>query len=150
MDWNLRRITCRQMMKQLEAIQKLNMPATGWVRTIRKALGMTSIQLAKKCGVSKVRILRIERDEISGHTTLATLEKVAEQLGCRLIYALVPEKDLLLVIEEQAEKKALEKLSYISHSMALEDQKIEATMHQQQVEMLKEKLMEQNIKSIWD
>ena len=85
MDWNLRRITCRQMMKQLEAIQKFNIPAAGWVRTIRKALGMTSIQLAKKCGVSKVRILRIEQDEISGHTTLATLEKVAEQLGCRLI-----------------------------------------------------------------
>ena len=150
MDWSLHKLSCKQLMCQLGPLGEFIMPVDGWVKTIRKALGMTSIQLAKNCNVSKQRILRIQQDEISGHTTLATLEKVAEQLGCKLIYAFVPKVDLLQMIEEQAEKKAVEKLSRISHSMELEDQKVVSKMQEEQIKLLKEKLLEQNIKSLWE
>jgi predicted DNA-binding mobile mystery protein A len=110
---------------------------------------MTTIQLAKRCGLSKQRILRIEQDEILGRTTLATLEKVAQQLECKLVYAFFPQKDLLQMIEDQAEQKALEKLVGISHSMKLENQKIAETIQKEQLELLKEKLIRENIKSLW-
>ncbi|WP_425361840.1 mobile mystery protein A [Candidatus Tisiphia endosymbiont of Mystacides longicornis] len=125
-------------------------PPTGWLKTIRKAIGMSTAQLAKKCAVSTQRILRIEQDEILGRTTLTTLEKTAEQLGCRLVYAFVPKKDFLKIIEEQAEKKALEKLNRISHSMVLEDQKVVNKMQKDQLDLLKDQLMRKNIKSLWE
>lgn len=149
MDWNIRKLTCQQLMRQLDPFDKFSQPTLGWVKTIRKAIGMTTIQLAKRCGLSKQRILRIEQDEILGRTTLATLEKVAQQLECKLVYAFFPQKDLLQMIEDQAEQKALEKLVGISHSMKLENQKIAETIQKEQLELLKEKLIRENIKSLW-
>ncbi len=137
-------------MYQLTPLNGFITPPTGWLKTIRKAIGMSTAQLAKKCAVSTQRILRIEQDEILGRTTLTTLEKTAEQLGCRLVYAFVPKKDFLKIIEEQAEKKALEKLNRISHSMVLEDQKVVNKMQKDQLDLLKDQLMRKNIKSLWE
>lgn len=150
MDWNLRKITCKQLMKQLEPLGSITKPRLGWIRTLRIALGMSLSQLGLKCGFSKQRILRIEQDEVSGNTTLASLDKVAQQLGCKLVYGFLPQKDLLQMIEERSALKALEKLSRISHSMALEDQKVDELAHKAQLSLLKERLMKQNIKTLWD
>lgn len=150
MNSNLRKIACKQLMTQLQPLQQFKIPSLGWVRTIRKALGMTSQQLANKCSLSKQRILRIEKDEIIGHTTIATLEKVAQELGCSFVYGFMPQKDLFLIIEEQAQKKALEILTRVSHSMAIEEQKVEVRMQKEQLILLKEELMKQNIKFLWD
>jgi predicted DNA-binding mobile mystery protein A len=150
MNPNLRKIACKQLMAQLLPLQQFKIPKLGWVQTIRKALGMTNQQLAHKCNVSKQRILRIEKDEVVGRTTIATLEKVAQELGCSFVYGFVPKKDLNLIIEEQAHKKALEVLSRVSHSMTIEEQKVEELMQKQQLELLKEQFMKQNTKSLWD
>ncbi|WP_375326508.1 mobile mystery protein A [Candidatus Tisiphia endosymbiont of Nemotelus uliginosus] len=149
MDWSLRKLTCKQLMHQLSPLQNVVIPSNGWLKTIRTVIGMTSAQLAHRCGVSKQRILRIENDEILMKTTLATLEKVASQLGCKLIYAIVPEKNLLNIIEEQAERKAIGRLKEISHSMILEDQKVTDEKQQEQIEIIKEELIKNNIKTIW-
>lgn len=149
MDWSLRKLTCKQLMHQLSPLQNVVIPSNGWLKTIRTVIGMTSAQLAHRCGVSKQRILRIEHDEILMKITLATLEKVASQLGCKLIYAIVPEKNLLNIIEEQAERKAIGRLKEISHSMILEDQKVTDEKQQEQIEIIKEELIKNNIKTIW-
>ncbi|WP_342278554.1 mobile mystery protein A [Candidatus Tisiphia endosymbiont of Myopa tessellatipennis] len=149
MNWSLRKLTCKQLMNQLSPLQNIIIPSNGWLKTIRTAIGMTSQQLARRCGVSKQRILRIENDEVLMKTTLATLEKVASQLGCKLVYAIVPEKNLLNIIEEQAERTAIDRLKKISHSMILEDQKVIDKKQQEQIEILKEELMKNNIKTIW-
>jgi len=125
-------------------------PNKGWVYTIRTLLGMTGKQLGSRCGVSKQRIVRLESDEVLKKTTLETLDKVANQLGCRLVYAIVPKDDLLKMIENQAEKKAIERLSNISHTMALEDQKISTNEQIEQIEILKDELIRNNIKAIWE
>ncbi|BFD45610.1 MAG: hypothetical protein DMENIID0002_02560 [Rickettsia endosymbiont of Sergentomyia squamirostris] len=149
MNWSLRKLTCKQLMNQLSPLENMIIPSNGWLKTIRTAIGMTSQQLARRCGVSKQRILRIENDEVLMKTTLATLEKVASQLGCKLVYAIVPEKNLLNIIEEQAERMAIDRLKEISHSMILEDQKVIDKKQQEQIEILKEELMKNNIKTIW-
>lgn len=149
MNWSLRKLTCKQLMNQLSPLQNMIIPSNGWLKTIRTAIGMTSQQLARRCGVSKQRILRIENDEVLMKTTLATLEKVASQLGCKLVYAIVPEKNLLNIIEEQAERTAIDRLKEISHSMILEDQKVIDKKQQEQIEIIKEELMKNNIKTIW-
>ena len=66
-------------------------PATGYVRAIRESLGMSAEQLARRIGVSRATIVTLERSEARGRITLASHEKLSRGLGCRVVYALVPE-----------------------------------------------------------
>ncbi len=112
----------RKLDEKLNKIKALNLetPAQGWVKAIRDALGMTKTQLANKLGVKHPRILQIEKDE--SNLSLSTLEKTADALGCKLVYALVPKTSLEEMAYNQARKKAIKILSKVSHNMALEDQ----------------------------
>jgi len=73
-----------------ESMRSLKPPA-GWARTIRESLGMSAEQLARRIGVSRATIVTLERSEARGRITLASLEKLSRGLGCRVVYALVPE-----------------------------------------------------------
>jgi predicted DNA-binding mobile mystery protein A len=66
-------------------------PGAGWARTIRESLGMSAEQLARRVGVTRATIVTLERSEARGRITLASLEKLSRGLGCRVVYALVPE-----------------------------------------------------------
>lgn len=52
---------------------------------------MSAEQLARRVGVSRATIATLERSEARGTITLASLEKLSRGLGCRVVYALVPE-----------------------------------------------------------
>lgn len=52
---------------------------------------MSGEQLARRVGVTRATIATLERSEARGRITLASLEKLARGLGCRVAYALVPE-----------------------------------------------------------
>jgi predicted DNA-binding mobile mystery protein A len=147
--WSFRKLMCEQLKQQLKPFDNITIPAEGWIKTIRQAMGMTALQLAKRSNLSRPRILRIEKDETLKHVTLSTLEKVAEGLSCRVVYALVPQKDLLTAIDEQAEQYITNQLQSISHSMLLEDQQVADHMQKKQKEMLKEEVLKNNIKDIW-
>ena len=66
-------------------------PDRGWLREVRRELGMSAEQLARRVGVSRATIATLERSEARGTITLASLEKLSRGLGCRVVYALVPE-----------------------------------------------------------
>lgn len=150
MDWSLRKMRAKQIETQLKGLSKLSRPEIGWVKTIRETLGMNTRQLGKRCNVSSERIIRIESDEIEGRTTLATLEKIAQAMNCRLVYAIVPNNGMIEFIEKTAEDKAKTQLQQTSHHMALEDQKISIELMKEQIHFLKEELLKNNIKHIWD
>lgn len=67
-------------------------PCVGWIKSIREAIGMEGRQLSERMGVSASsgRITRIEKDEVTGALTLRTMDRVAEAMGCRFVYAIVP------------------------------------------------------------
>jgi predicted DNA-binding mobile mystery protein A len=65
-------------------------PNRGWIKAIREALGMTTVQLAKRLGVKQPSVTALEQSEAKGTIELATLRRVAEALDCVLVYALVP------------------------------------------------------------
>ena len=52
---------------------------------------MSAEQLARRVGVSRATIVTLERSEARGRITLASLERLSRGLGCRVVYALVPE-----------------------------------------------------------
>ena len=79
----------------------LNIPKQGWVRLIRKAIGMTIKQLASQLQVDPSRVVKIESSEPEGAITLKTLESVAEKMNCKLVYTFLPNTSLEQMIEQK-------------------------------------------------
>ncbi len=125
-------------------------PARGWVHSIRTALGMTGTQLADRLGVSQSRVARIEQDELSGAVTLRTLKQAANALECDLVYALVPRDSLKTIIEQRAEKVANAQLQRVSRNMALEDQMPTQSQIDAMKEQLIQELLSENPKHLWE
>lgn len=98
-------------------------PRSGWIRAIRDALGMSTSELARRMGVSKARIGQIEQGERERTITLATLERAADALGCRVEYVLVPREPLDDLVWAQARAKARAEIGAVDHTMELEDQR---------------------------
>ena len=99
-------------------------PQRGWVRAVRDTLGMTTRQLSKRLGVSQPRIVKLEQSEVAGAITLDSLQRAAEALGCRLVYAIVPLRPLTETIEERISNIAERRLASVEQTMRLEGQEV--------------------------
>lgn len=126
-------------------------PPKGWARAVRQALGMSAEQLARRVGVSRETIATLERSEARGRITLASLEKLARGLGCRMVYALVPENDVSLA--DVRRKRALElaraQLARVSHTMKLEAQSLTPGRERRQLERLADELLAHSPRRLW-
>lgn len=109
-------------------------PRSGWIRAIRDALGMSTSELAHRVGLTKGRVSQIERAEQDRSLTLDTLERVANALGCRVEYVLVPRQPLDDMVWEQAQAKAAAEIAAVDHTMALEDQRPDAESTRQRID----------------
>ena len=69
-------------------------PIGGWIRATREALGMSATRFAARCGITRQAAQQSEQNEVNGTIRLATLQRSAEALGCRLVYAFVPDGSL--------------------------------------------------------
>jgi predicted DNA-binding mobile mystery protein A len=85
-------------------------PPSGWLREIRLALSMSTVELAKRMAISQPRASRLERGEIEGTIRLSTLRRAAEALNCTLHYVLVPDEPLEDAVLRQADRKATQEL----------------------------------------
>jgi predicted DNA-binding mobile mystery protein A len=90
----LRRKQTEEMLRPYRALSGTAKPPGGWVRGIRTALGMSAAQLAARLGVIRQTVEAYERSEAAEKITLETLNRLAQAMNCRLVYALVPEKAL--------------------------------------------------------
>ncbi len=145
-------LVIRQLDRQLLAIKESGaalVPKEGWIRTIRKALGMTIKQLAERLGTNPSRVVHMERAEIEGAVTLRTLRTVAQQLDCFLIYSFVPMSTLEKTIKDRAKKILTEQIKRTSHTMYLEEQSVDTDWLEAQIEELTRELLSKNWKHLW-
>ena len=112
----------RQLADARAAIVALRTPKTGWVHTLRTALGMTSRQLAERIGIAQPTLSQLEKSEAAGRIQLDTLARVADALDCELVYALVPRRPLSETVAARLSEVAEARYRRTAHSMALEDQ----------------------------
>jgi predicted DNA-binding mobile mystery protein A len=143
----------RQLDKRLSLLSgadSLACPPYGWIKAIREALGMTTAQLGKRLGVSQPRVVKIEKAEKDGAITLDSLERTAQALDCRLVYALVPRKPLDDLVAERAKTIAKKRLETTGHSMKLEAQGIEANDEDEQLKILMNKIVAQGGSVLWE
>lgn len=110
---------------------------------------MSAQQLGTRVRVKRQTIENLERSEANGKISLDSLNRVAKVLGCRLVYALVPEKPLDEMQRERARLIAESVVKPVSHSMRLEAQPISRREERRQKEQLVEKLLQGNPKNLW-
>ena len=87
----LKRMQLSDALQAYPSPEAASPPRGGWVRAIREALGMTQAQLGARAGISRQSVQDFERAEADRRITLESLDKLARAMGCRLVYALVPE-----------------------------------------------------------
>lgn len=97
-------------------------PKSGWICAIREAIGMTTEQLALRMKIQQSGVSFLEKREVAKKVSIETLERAAEALGCELIYAIVPQKSLEKIVDEQALRSAKNILKRTTHTMSLEKQ----------------------------
>lgn len=127
-------------------------PRKGWLKAVRESLGMTAQQLAKRIKLKNhASILAFEKREKEKTITLRVLEDAARAMGCRLVYAIVPEgKTLEQLVEARAQKIASQLVQKVSHSMKLENQGIDREDQEQQTKKLALELKEKLDPRLWD
>jgi len=139
----------RSKVDQLIDIKKINRPKEGWVRTLRKTLGMSSPQLAARLDVSKSQVSQMERMEAEDRITLKQLRRVADTLDCDLVYALVPRKPVENMIRDRARLKAEKLVSKTDVQMKLEAQQLTNEKLQEQVKFETERLVREMPRDLW-
>jgi predicted DNA-binding mobile mystery protein A len=133
--------------KELEPVNRYNPPVRGWIKAIREALGMTTLQLAKRLGVRQPSVVAIEQSEAKGSIELATLRRVAEALDCTLVYALIPNKPLEAIVRDRARAFERRRRGPVEHSIRLEDQNVKGKNAETRLD---EVMRETNPRIFWD
>jgi predicted DNA-binding mobile mystery protein A len=85
-------------------------PESGWLREIRLALSMSTVELGQRMNISQPRASKLERAEVDETLRLSTLRRAAAALNCTLFYALVPNEPFEEMVLRQAHAKATQEL----------------------------------------
>lgn len=145
---NTRTLQLRALDKKtsgLKSADNIVSRGSGWINTVREAIGMTASQLAARLGVTQPRITKMEANEEK--LKLSTMKKTAEAMNCEFVYYFKPKTTFQNLVEEQAEKKAEEILKTVNLNMALENQAISA---EDAVKDFAADLINTKIKKIWE
>ena len=139
----------RQLDRRLAALRDelTTAPPQGWIVAVRTALGMSVRELGQRMGVSGQRASKLERDEIGGGIRLDSLQRAAEAMNCRLVYAFVPNEPLEAMVRGQARRKAAGILAPIAHSMRIEEQSVPYEVEREQIEELASELIDR--RGLW-
>jgi predicted DNA-binding mobile mystery protein A len=142
----------RQLDRQLLALKEQGaylVPKQGWVRTLRKTLGMTLQQLARRLNVNPSRIVKIETAELEGAVTLQTLKSVAEAMDCTFVYSFLPRTSLESTVKSRARFQATQQVNKTAHTMHLEAQTVDPKWLETQVHELSDKLLRKSWRDLW-
>jgi predicted DNA-binding mobile mystery protein A len=131
-------------------VQKLTIPAEGWICTVRKALGMSAAALARRLGKTRALVSNTEKAELESSVTIRTMESIAEALNCRFIYAIVPEESIDSILTDRAREKACQQVEATCVHMALEAQSLSHKQTLFEIERLQKEMLNNLPADFWD
>ena len=108
-------------------------PPEGWLASIRKAIGMSSPQLAKRLHLTKAAVYQAERKELEGAISIKQLQKLAQSMNSQLVYAIIPNKTVNEIVFDQAKVKAESLVQQASIQMSLEQQSLSEEQIQEEI-----------------
>jgi predicted DNA-binding mobile mystery protein A len=98
-------------------------PRRGWLHATREALGLTLRQVGESARTTRQQVQAFENAEAQDRITLASLRRVAEAMGCELVYRIVPKSGSMFELaEKRARQEATRRVLAVEQTMALEDQ----------------------------
>ena len=150
---NFNHIKIKQLDRKLKrniSLSKIELPREGWIKEIRKALKMSYSQLAKRLSVTPNAIKKFEDSEMQGTISLNSLNKIANAMDCRVVYAFVPNESFEKIIDNQIDKVAEKMVQRVYHSMRLEDQNLSDEILKEQLNELKYDLKNNFSSKIWN
>jgi len=140
-----------EKLAQLTVLQHVNVPPIGWIKTIRKSIGMSMEQLGKKLSITKQGVMDIEKREKEGAITIKSLQEIAKAMDTRFVYGFVPNAGSL---EEMIETRALEIATKIvertSTTMKLEDQANSKRRIENAIKERASEIINKTPKILWD
>ena len=136
-----------ERLAQFGPAERYRPPSRGWIKAIRKTLGMSTAQLAKRLSVHQPNIVDIEQSEEKESIELTTLRQVTEALECNLVYTLVPNQPLEMTIRERARALLRRRRRPIEHTMLLEDQDAAGPVTERQIDDI---IRETSPRRFWD
>jgi XRE family transcriptional regulator, regulator of sulfur utilization len=110
---------------------------------------MSAEQLAQRVGVTRATIATLERSEARGRITLASLEKLARGLGCRVVYALVPEVSPSLSGLRRARARKLAR-SRLASASGIDPTGLDAEQTRRHLERLTDELLAGSPRKLWE
>ena len=144
-----RRQHARALNSAASQVAGLKAPREGWISTMRKALGMSAPELAKRLSVTKPAIYQAERKERDGGVTLGHMERLAEAMGGKFVYAIVPDGQIEDILRDQARAKAEAVVRRASAHMALEKQSLSSEKMRKEIERFAEQLLRERPSDFW-
>jgi len=148
---SVRQAVLRQYQAKVDLAQSGNIeiPPEGWIRTVRKALGMSGAELGRRMSLTRARIAQAEHAELEGGITLKSMQAAAEAMGCRFVYAFEPPGSIENVIIQQARKKAQAVIGSAGRHMALENQTVSDNRTEQEITRLTHDLVHDMPSDFW-
>lgn len=125
MKHEFRQLRLSQLDRGLNEIRSLPpRPSGGWIASVREALGLPLVEVGRKIQATRQAVQQLERAEASDRITLGALRRVANAMGCELVYALVPKSGSFAELAERPTRdRAARDVKSVVHTMMLEDQK---------------------------
>lgn len=115
-DFMERRRLTRLLDRTAKQFAGAEVPDKGWIASMRRSLGMSAEHVAQRKGVSRNAVYQAERSEKEGAVSLKQMEQLANAMGGRFVYAIVPNDRIDDMKYRQAKKKAMQMLRSIDGS----------------------------------
>ncbi len=94
-------------------------------------------------------IVALEKGEVAETVSLRTLREAAENLGCTLTYAFVPNEPLERTVRRRARAKAEARMRIVGHGMVLEAQAVPQDVLASEIEQLTDRLVRTEGSRLW-
>ncbi len=119
----LRRKQLAVVIDKFPHANQVTRPQRGWLRAIREALGIPQQEVATAAKVRRESLIGFEKAEADDRITLRNLRRVADAMGCELVYAVVPKSGSIEELAEQRTRsQATNRVLSVERTMALENQ----------------------------
>jgi predicted DNA-binding mobile mystery protein A len=136
---------------RLKKNENLVIPSSGWVYSIRQALGMSMRQLGNRMGIKPQSVKEIEEREQNETISIKVLRQFGRSINLKLIYGFIPQSGTLEdIVEKRAYELAIEIVNRTSISMKLEDQENNPSRIQKAIKEKANEIKTEMPKYLWD
>lgn len=133
-----------------QAKKALVNPLGGWIAAFQEAIGMSASALADRVGISRNNVYSAIKNEQSGSISLNQLEKMADAMGGKLVYAIIPRQgEVDDIIMAQARNKAKRIIQRTRAHMALEEQTEGLRSQEEMIEELAREIAREMPRDFW-